>query len=121
MRFVTVPGIPRLHTTPLAAIQIKNSRVVVEVDDEFESRFALVFEPYQAVRVTTADCYALTEGVVLPSKTVTEVLDSTWIAELKANLRLVDETADFMNKARHFILPLQDDFLEVAAWNIAVC
>jgi hypothetical protein len=32
----------------------------------------------------------------------------------------VDETGTFMGKARHFILPLQDDFLEVVAWDITM-
>ena len=70
------------------------------------------------MRMITADCFALPDGVALLPNTVMEVLNSSWIAELTRSLKRVDETATFMGKARHFILPLQDDFLEVVAWNI---
>src|SRR5437667_11906858 len=116
MTTVPVQSIPRLHTTPLASIRVKDSRVIADIDDEQEKRLSLVFHPYQAMRMTTADCYALPDGVVLSPNTVMEVLRSTWIAELTRRLKQVDETATFMGKARHFIVPLQDDFLEVVAW-----
>ncbi len=120
MTIVPVQSIPRLHTTPLASVQVKDSQVIVDVDDEREKRFRLVFKPYQAMRMITADCYHLPGGVSLLPNTVMEVLDSSWIADLTKNLKQVDETATFLGKARHFILPLQDDFLEVVAWNITL-
>ena len=120
MTLVPVQNIPRLHTTPLASICVKDSRVTADVDDEREKHFRLVFHHYQAMRMTTADCYSLSNDVTLLLNTVMEVLHSSWIAELTRTLRRVDETATFMGKARHFIVPLQDDFLEVVAWNISV-
>jgi len=120
MTIVPVQNIPRLHTTPLASVQVKDSHVIADVDDEQEKRFRLVFKPYQAMRMITADCYPLSGGVTLLPNTVMEVLNSSWIAELTRSLKQVDETATFLGKARHFIMPLQDDFLEVVAWNIAV-
>ncbi len=68
----------------------------------------------------TADCYALPNDAALLPKTVIEVLEPSWIAELTKSLKKVDETATFMGKASHFIVPLQDDFLEVVAWNVTV-
>ena len=57
------------------------------------------------------------DEVGLPSKIkgieiygISEVHNSEWIKELKANL--TDETATFMDKTRHFIVPLQDDRLQ---------
>ena len=117
MNLIPVENLPRLHVTPLASIQMKESCVVVEADDEAEKRIELLFQPYQALRVTTADCFVLPKGVSIVPQTVVEVVGSEWIAALKVNLRQVDETAKFMEKARHFIVPLQDDFLEVVAWN----
>lgn len=118
MNLIVVQDLPRLHVTPLASIRVEDSHVIVEVDDERERRIELVFQPYQAVRVITADCFVLPAGVSIVPQTVVEVVGSEWIAALKTNLKQVDETAKFMNKARHFIVPLQDDFLEVVAWNV---
>jgi hypothetical protein len=120
MKLIPVQDFPRLHVTPLASIQIKNSRVVVELDEETEKRIELLFQPYQAIRVITADCFFLPKGVSIVSQRVVEVVDSEWITTLKANLRLVDETGNFMEKSRHFIIPLQDEFLEIVAWNVVV-
>lgn len=120
MTTIPVQNIPRLHTTPLASIRVGDSRIVVDVDDEQEKRLSFLFHPYQAMRLTTSDCYVPPDGVALLPNTVMEVLDSSWIIELTKSLKQVDETATFMSKARHFIMPLQDDFLEVVAWNIAV-
>jgi len=120
MEIVSVRGIPTLNTTPLAEIRVKNFRITVIVDDVSEKRFELVFDTYQAMRLITADCYLVPENINLPARTVVEVLDSSWIMELKRNLKEIDETADFMERSRHFILPLQDNFLEVVAWNLEV-
>lgn len=118
MRIVPVQNMPRLHTTPLASVQVRDAQVIADVDNEREERFRVVLEPYQAMRMISADCFDLPDGVALLPNTIMEVLNSEWIAELRKILSRVDETATFMEKARHFILPLQDDFLEVVAWNI---
>jgi len=47
-----------------------------------------------------------------------EIVQSKWIEELRLVLRRSDEGASFLDRARHFIVPLQDDFAEVVAWNI---
>lgn len=118
IHLVPLPGIPRLHATPLASVHVESTRVVVEVDDESEHRVKLVFEPYQSVRVTTADCFALPEDLAIIPNTVVEVTNSRLVRELRAVQRRVDETALFMEKARHFLVPAQDDFIEVVAWDI---
>lgn len=118
MKLLTIPILPRLHTTPLAAVHVENSSVIVEADDEDERRIQFVLRPYQALRMTTADCFRLPSEVVINPQAVTEVIDSEWITDLKHNLSMGDKTATFLNKARHFLIPLQDDFLEVVAWEI---
>lgn len=120
MRFLPVEGIPRLNTTPLATVTVDSPRVTVELDDENEARFRLVFEPYQAVRMVTADCYVPPVGVPLIANTMLEVIESSWVDELRASLRVSDAGADFMDKAHHYVVPLQDDFLEVVALRVTV-
>jgi hypothetical protein len=99
-------------------VVVKENQVIAEADDAAERRWRFVFEPYQAVRVTTADCFSTPGGLTLIPQAVVEVADSEWIAELKASLTRIDHTATFMDKAHHFLLPLQDDFLEVVAWAV---
>jgi hypothetical protein len=92
--------------------------VVIEVDDEHERRFRLLFEPYQALRVVTEDCFDTPDGLAIIPQTVVEVKDSRWVHELQSILARGDHQATFLTKARHFLLPLQDDFLEIVAWNV---
>lgn len=117
MELVAVAGLPRLHVTPLAVVHADTQRVVIELDDEHEARGRLVFEPYQAVRITTADCFVLDDLSIL-AQTVAEVVDSPWLRVLRAAQLRVDARATFMKAARHFLVPAQDDFIEVVAWNV---
>lgn len=120
MRFQPVEGVPKLEGTPLPEVKVESSCVSVELDDESEKRIRLVFKPYQALRMTTADCYIPPGSLSIIPKVVVEVVGSNWIDELRANLGKIDEGADFMDKAHHYLVPLQDDFLEVVAWGIDV-
>jgi hypothetical protein len=118
MKLEPVPGIPKLETTPLAEVKVASSRVTVDLDDEEENRIQLAFDPYQAVRMVTADCYIPPGDLSIIPKVVVEVTGSTWLDELRANVREIDQGADFMDKAHHYMVPLQDDFLEVVAWGV---
>lgn len=118
MKLIALEGLPRLHKTPLGSVRVEKAGVFVEVDDEHEERIQFVLRPYQAVRMTTADCFTLPPGVCILPQVICEIANSEWIADLKRRLALVDETATFLTKAHHYIFPLQDDFLEVVAWGI---
>lgn len=120
MELVAVAGIPQLNTTPLATLRVESPEVVVELDDANETRFRLRFSPYQAIRMVTADCFVSPGGEAIMADTVMEVRGSAWLEELKASLRLVDEGAHFLDEAHHYLLPLQDDFLEIVAWSVEV-
>lgn len=120
MALIPIEKFPKLHRTPLATVSIESPKVIVELDDEFEKRFRLYFEPYQAVKVTTSDCFFMEEGMIIIPQTIVQVAESTWLNELRKNLSIIDETADFLDDAKHYIVPLQDDFLEVVAWSITV-
>lgn len=120
MRMIPVKNIPLLHETPLATIRIDDGELIIEVDDENEKRMKIIFCPYQAIRVITTDCFLLPEDLdqSIIIKTIVEMEESEWVKKLKYNLSEVDEGADFMDKAHHYLIPLQDDFLEVVAWDI---
>jgi hypothetical protein len=112
--------LPRLHETPLGVIRVENGRVTVEGDTPEEVRVRFVCEPYQAVRMVTIDCAPMPEGLVLRGGEIIEVRNSAWVAALRDVLQRVDHTATFLDRARHFIFPLQDDLLEVVAWDVRV-
>ncbi len=118
MHFEPVRGLPRLHVTPLPIIRVEPPRIIVEVDDDQEKRIRFIFRPYQAMRLITDDCFRLPPGLSILPQRVVEVIDSPWILELREALKRNDETATFMNNARHFLFPLQDDFLEIVAWDL---
>ena len=118
MKIVDVENAPRLHEVPLPLICIKKASVIVQLDDETEKRLQLEFSPYQGVRITTADCFKMPSGLPVIRRTIMEIQNSSWISELRDNLKNNDMTANFLDKSRHFLLPLGDDFLEVVAWDI---
>jgi hypothetical protein len=112
---IPVDHLPELHVTPLARVVVEGRRVTAEIDDPDECRWRLVFEPYQAVRLITADCF-IAPGEL--AQNVLEVRNSPWIQELKQCLAEVDHSAKFLEEAHHFLLPLQDEFMEVISWNV---
>ncbi|MBR7099705.1 MAG: hypothetical protein IKC91_00940 [Clostridia bacterium] len=112
-----------IHVTPLEKIELSGSSIVVWLDDIHENRIKLNFKVFQALKVTTIDCVSMEKfynkncfvnGVF--HRHILEMENSPWIEELRNNL--VDDSADFLNKSRHFILPLQDNIIEIVAWNI---
>lgn len=113
-----LPDIPKINTTPLAEVNIGEGRVSVDLDDQDENRIRLVFAPFQSVRVTTSDCFLPPHGTEIIIGSVVEVQGSSWIAELRETLAKVDGDADFMKRARHFLVPAQDDFIEIVSWDI---
>ncbi len=117
---IAVEGLPKLHTTPLASITCISPKIIVEADDENESHIRLTFEPYQALRITTFDCFSRPDGKPIIPQTVMEIQNSTWIDELRNTLKLTDCDADFLDNAKHYLLPLEDDFLEVVSWSVEV-
>lgn len=117
---IAVEGLPKLHTSPLASIICNAPNIIVEADDEKESRIRFIFKPYQAVKITTFDCFSRPDGKPIIPQTVMEIQNSAWMDELRNTLKLTDCEADFMDKAKHFLLPLEDDFLEVVAWGVEV-
>ncbi|WP_110953613.1 hypothetical protein [Anaerosinus massiliensis] len=109
----------KINETPLEEIDIKNSRVTVIFDDAFEKRRKISFCPYQGVKITTIDCVNVNSFLINGKRSfnMLEVADSQWLIILKENLRKNDYTAEFLEKAHHYVLPFQDTMLEIIAWD----
>lgn len=116
-RLITLKELTELKAVPISRTSVEGAKVIVELDDD-EQKLRLAFSPYQSLRVTTADCFALPENMMVTPRTIMEVEESDWISELKSSLAEVDETADFMDKSRHFLVPAYDEFIEIAAWDV---
>ncbi len=113
-----------IHCTPLEKVELDNS-IVIYLDDVNEIRYKLVFKVHQGLKVTTIDCASYVEyecndciknGIY--HRYILENTSSNWIKELRNNL--TDNDATFLDKTRHFILPLQDRVIEIIAWDIEI-
>lgn len=111
------------NVTPLEKISISDNFICITLDDVNEVRWELKFQPYQAIKITTIDC--VTSEMFLGSgcfdsqgvfhRYLIQLDESDWIKELDRNL--ADKTADFLEKSKHFILPLQEIIIEIVAWD----
>jgi hypothetical protein len=115
-----VPGTPLLNRVCDPVIEIRGRKIRVVLEDDDGHQVELVFQPYQALKLTTVDCFLWLGEIRLPPNQVTYQNASPWLEELKSALHMIDTSADFMDKALHFTIPAGDDILEVAAWKIEI-
>ncbi|TVX92192.1 hypothetical protein [Paenibacillus agilis] len=108
-----------LHVTPLEEVKINTTEISIEFDDSDEVRWRATICPYQGFRVTTIDCIE-TELFMINGKRpfhILEVKESEWLNKLKLTLAEKDATADFLEKAHHYVFPFQDIIIEVVCWE----
>jgi hypothetical protein len=103
---------------PRPEIIVKTAEMTLMLDDADEHRRSLIFSPYQAIRITTQDCFLVSRESGLYKGGVFVVDDSPWIAELAASLSHIDSHATFLDRSHHFIIPSGDDVVEVVAWEL---
>ena len=118
MRYRKIPSAPSIHEVPLPEIAVKNSRVRLTLDGTDEQRRSFIFFPYQAIRVTTQDCFVVSPESGLYKGGVFWVEDSPWIADLRKALSQVDRQARFLDQSHHYVVPSGDAVVEVVAWNL---
>jgi len=118
-RLEVIHELNNLSANPIARVVVENAEVIVELTDEV-TRVRLLFRPYQSVRVTTADCFALSGEMFISPRTIMEVSGSVWLDQLRAAQVQIDMSATFMSKARHFVVPCDDTFIEIVAWQCEV-
>jgi hypothetical protein len=118
--FAPLAGGPVLPAVMYPRITIADRVVEVVVTDTDERDVTLRFRPYQALRLTTMDCYLGPDALPRQLDGVQWSRASAWLEELTGALSEIDLTADFMQRAIHFLVPAGDDVLEVVAWRIQV-
>jgi len=116
-----------INNVPLDEMRITSNSLIINFDDINEKRCEIIFKPYQALKVTTADCFdkdiLLINGNLETGRYqqhILEVENSEWIEELKNILLETDPNANFLEKARHFILDMGDNIIEIIATNIKI-
>jgi hypothetical protein len=118
VQYRLVPGAPAIHTVPVPELTISRGGVTLALDDVDEHRCSLVFSPYQAVRVTTQDCFVPPPDSGFARGGLFVVEGSRWIDDLRSALAEVDRFATFLDQAHHFVVPSGDDIVEVVAWQV---
>ena len=118
--FTPVPGVPEPDRVASPDVQVSDGSVRVALLDGHGRPLTLRFRPYQAVRLTTVDCYRRPEGMPHRPERVYWAAASPWMDDLRQRLAELDPHADFMERAVHFLVPAGDDVLEVVAWRVHV-
>jgi hypothetical protein len=119
-RFAPVPDLPELGRVMSPTIEVGERVIDATITDAKGVEIRLTFRPYQAMRLTTVDCYREPDELPHRPEVAYWTSASEWIDELKASLAVVDRTADFMDRAVHFVVPAGDDVLEVVAWQVEI-
>jgi hypothetical protein len=101
-------------------ITVAERAIEVVVTDRDDRRITMRFQPYQAMRMTTGDCYRPTDGRPGHPERIEWARSSALLDELTAALAEVDSRATFMEDAVHVIIPAGDDVLEVVATRIEI-
>ncbi|MEX1031439.1 MAG: hypothetical protein WDZ91_15560 [Paenibacillaceae bacterium] len=109
-----------IHVTPLEKIKMNPTDISIELDDSDEKRWRIKISPYQAFKVTTIDCVDIKPFLIDGKRPlhILEIFQSNWLDDLKEALKKKDVTADFLDKAHHYVLPFQDIIVEVVAWKL---
>ena len=118
MKYRPIPGAPQVHPVPVPELAVEKAKVRLALDGTDGQRRTFMFFPYQAIRVTTQDCFVVPPESGIYKGGVFLVDDSPWIADLKKSLSQIDQHANFLDKSHHYVIPSGDDIVEVVAWNL---
>ena len=116
----TIEELPLLARACEPVIHIAARRIEVAHEAAGGAPLELRFQPYQALRLTTMDCFVVNGPDEYTPGRLTCRRVSPWLDALRAALHETDPRARFMDRALHFTLPAGDDVLEVAAWKVEI-
>lgn len=116
--FERIPKTPFLNRVTYPIIEIKDRTIRLVLEDAEGHEIELNFQPYQASKLTTYDCYLKPEGSAYVHDQIFYQKNSAWIEALKSTLKIIDRSATFLDQAVHFIIPAGDDVLEIVAWKV---
>lgn len=117
----SITGLPQVDEVNEERVVYTRGQVTVELDLDRDGRLVLAFSPYQALRVTTIDCFDVYEDDASDQgedTVVKECTHSTWLEQLSSVLAEADASASFMSKSRHFVIVTDACAIEVAAWSV---
>ena len=112
-----------IHTTPLEQISIDSNSIEILLDDVAENRYKISAKPYQAIKIVTIDCvssvdyhsdYCFRDGRY--HRHILLVENSDFLSTLSEKA----SENSFLKKAKHFVLPLQDNIIELIAYDLIV-
>jgi hypothetical protein len=112
-----------VNTTPLEKISIDTNSIEILLDDIAENRYKISAKPYQAIRIMTIDCvssvdyhndYCFRDGRYHRHILLMENSDFLNVLKEKAS------EPNFLEKAKHFVLPLQENIIEIIAYDVKV-
>lgn len=118
--FEALPHSPNLARVTYPVVEIKDRLIRLELEDEKLLGLELRFQPYQALKLTTSDCFLPPDGARMRADSVLYSRKTAWLGELKSALHVRDYTATFMDHAIHFLIPAGDDVIEIAAWRVEI-
>lgn len=116
--FEIAKGVPALHTTPILRLLVLDNAIQLTLDDELERPIVFTLKPFQAVRVTTIDCFDPSHTPQL-TRRVLSATRSEWIDQLRASLAQTDESARFLDRSLHYLFPCQDNVVEIVSWPMS--
>lgn len=112
----------KIHETPLENIFFDGSQIKIEFDDEDEKRWCAIFSRSQGFKVTTIDCFEVSNILIDGKKTPFLLVEenSKWINSLNIVLNNTDYSANFLENSKHYIFPFQDNIVEVISSDIKI-
>ena len=117
MNLEHLKSIYKLSDKPESSLSIGYNRFAVYLYDENKSRISIEFDDFKAMKLNPKKYFM--DSDLKPSDTeIMEVLNSNWQKEIFENIEDEKESINYKNNARHFIIPLENEFLEVIAFSI---
>lgn len=107
-----------IHTTPSEEIIVDPDSITVTLDDIYERRYKITVKPFVSIKIVTIDCVSSKEYYndfcYREGRYHRHILQ----ADNSHDLNMLIQNSggkQFLNNAKCFILPLQDNFVEIIA------